>query len=49
MTPEFGARPVKRAIQRYLLNDLIEKAISTGNRPNDSHHSRCKGRATGIS
>ena len=20
--PEFGARPVKRAIQRYLLNDL---------------------------
>lgn len=24
--PEFGARPIKRAIQRYLLNDL-SKAI----------------------
>ncbi|MCD8165909.1 MAG: ATP-dependent chaperone ClpB [Bacteroides sp.] len=26
--PEFGARPVKRAIQRYLLNDLSKKLIS---------------------
>lgn len=25
--PEFGARPVKRAIQRYLLNDLSKKLI----------------------
>lgn len=30
--PEFGARPVKRAIQRYLLNDL-SKIIGTGSRP----------------
>ena len=28
--PEFGARPVKRAIQRYLLNDL-SKALLAGN------------------
>lgn len=27
--PEFGARPVKRAIQRYVLNDL-SKAILAG-------------------
>ena len=26
--PEFGARPVKRAIQRYLLNDLSRKILS---------------------
>lgn len=26
--PEFGARPVKRAIQRYLLNDLSRKLLS---------------------
>lgn len=26
--PEFGARPVKRAIQRYLLNDLSKKIIA---------------------
>ncbi|MCD8261482.1 MAG: ATP-dependent chaperone ClpB [Bacteroides sp.] len=26
--PEFGARPVKRAIQHYLLNDLSKKLIS---------------------
>ncbi len=26
--PEFGARPVKRAIQRYLLNDLSKKLIA---------------------
>ena len=26
--PEFGARPVKRAIQRYLLNDLSKKLLS---------------------
>ena len=26
--PEFGARPVKRAIQRYLLNDLSTKLLS---------------------
>ena len=26
--PEFGARPVKRAIQRYLLNDLSKKMLS---------------------
>ena len=26
--PEFGARPVKRAIQRYLLNDLSKKILS---------------------
>ena len=25
--PEFGARPVKRAIQRYLLNDLSKKLL----------------------
>lgn len=34
--PEFGARPVKRAIQRYLLNDLSRKLLSqdvTSNRP----------------
>ena len=28
--PEFGARPVKRAIQRYLLNDLSKKLFSGG-------------------
>ena len=26
--PEFGARPVKRAIQRYLLNDMSKKLLS---------------------
>ena len=26
--PEYGARPVKRAIQRYLLNDLSKKLLS---------------------
>ena len=26
--PEFGARPVKRAIQRYMLNDMSKKIIS---------------------
>ncbi|MBQ8502642.1 MAG: hypothetical protein IJ494_10225, partial [Bacteroides sp.] len=26
--PEFGARPVKRAIQHYLLNDLSKKLLS---------------------
>jgi ATP-dependent Clp protease ATP-binding subunit ClpB len=26
--PEFGARPVKRAIQHYLLNDLSKKILS---------------------
>ena len=26
--PDFGARPVKRAIQRYLLNDLSKKLLS---------------------
>ena len=26
--PEFGARPVKRAIQKYLLNDLSKKMLS---------------------
>ncbi|MGP1435860.1 MAG: ATP-dependent chaperone ClpB [Phocaeicola sp.] len=26
--PEFGARPVKRALQRYLLNDLAKKMLS---------------------
>lgn len=26
--PEFGARPVKRAIQRYVLNDLSKKMLS---------------------
>ena len=28
--PEFGARPVKRAIQRYLLNDLSKTILSQG-------------------
>lgn len=28
--PEFGARPVKRAIQRYLLNDLSKKLLAGG-------------------
>ncbi|MDR1584989.1 MAG: ATP-dependent chaperone ClpB [Prevotellaceae bacterium] len=32
--PQFGARPVKRAIQRYLLNDL-SKAIISGTVRND--------------
>ena len=26
--PEFGARPIKRAIQRYLLNDLSKQILS---------------------
>jgi ATP-dependent Clp protease ATP-binding subunit ClpB len=26
--PEYGARPVKRAIQHYLLNDLSKKLIA---------------------
>ena len=26
--PQFGARPVKRAIQRYVLNDLSKELIS---------------------
>ena len=26
--PEFGARPVKRAIQRYVLNDLSKKLLA---------------------
>ena len=34
--PEFGARPVKRAIQRYLLNDLSKEILSgTINRDSD--------------
>ncbi|MBP1638191.1 MAG: ATP-dependent chaperone ClpB, partial [Bacteroidetes bacterium] len=32
--PQFGARPVKRAIQRYILNDLSKQLIS-GNVNND--------------
>ena len=28
--PDFGARPVKRAIQRYLLNDLSKALLGTG-------------------
>ena len=28
--PDFGARPVKRAIQRYLLNDLSKALLDTG-------------------
>jgi len=31
--PEFGARPVKRAIQRYVLNDLSKKILSDEVRP----------------
>ncbi len=34
--PEFGARPVKRAIQHYLLNDLSKKLLAQAvdrNRP----------------
>ena len=34
--PEFGARPVKRAIQRYVLNDLSKKLLAgkvMNNRP----------------
>jgi ATP-dependent Clp protease ATP-binding subunit ClpB len=27
--PEFGARPVKRAIQRYLLNDLSKTLLGS--------------------
>ena len=27
--PQFGARPVKRAIQRYLLNDLSKALLGT--------------------
>ena len=27
--PEFGARPVKRAIQRYVLNDLSKKILAS--------------------
>ena len=34
--PEFGARPIKRAIQRYLLNDL-SKQILGGTVEKDSH------------
>ena len=26
--PEFGARPVKRAIQRYMLNDLSKRLLA---------------------
>ena len=26
--PEFGARPVKRAIQHYMLNDLSKKLLA---------------------
>ena len=26
--PEFGARPVKRAIQRYVLNDMSKKILA---------------------
>lgn len=36
--PEFGARPVKRAIQRYLLNDLSKKVIVSGSRQKQSNH-----------
>ena len=32
--PQFGARPVKRAIQRFILNDLSKELIS-GNVDND--------------
>lgn len=34
--PEFGARPIKRAIQRYLLNDL-SKQILCGNVEKENH------------
>jgi ATP-dependent Clp protease ATP-binding subunit ClpB len=33
--PQFGARPIKRAIQRYLLNDL-SKQILAGNVTKDA-------------
>ena len=38
--PEFGARPVKRAIQRYLLNDFVQKTIVTGSRPKQTDYRR---------
>lgn len=41
--PEFGARPVKRAIQRYLLNDLSKKAIVTGSGPKQTDYRRNSG------
>jgi ATP-dependent Clp protease ATP-binding subunit ClpB len=28
--PEFGARPVKRALQRYLLNELAKELLGSG-------------------
>jgi ATP-dependent Clp protease ATP-binding subunit ClpB len=28
--PEFGARPVKRALQRYLLNELAKELLGGG-------------------
>ena len=41
--PEFGARPVKRAIQRYLLNDLSKKLLSFEVDRNKPINVECKG------
>ena len=38
--PEFGARPVKRAIQRYLLNDLSKKLLAQEVDRSKSDHCR---------
>ena len=40
--PEFGARPVKRAIQHYLLNDLSKKLLSQEVDRKQAHYGGCK-------
>ena len=36
--PEFGARPVKRAIQRLFTERSVEKVIVSGSRQKQSNH-----------
>lgn len=36
--PQFGARPVKRALQKYLLNDLSKALLSGNLQSNETIH-----------
>ena len=46
--PEFGARPVKRAIQRYLLNDLSKKLLSQEVNREKTDHRRTRRRCIEV-
>ncbi|HLT24601.1 MAG TPA: type VI secretion system ATPase TssH, partial [Ignavibacteria bacterium] len=40
---QFGARPLKRTIQKYITNPLSEKLLNGEFLPGDSIHARMKG------